>query len=70
MAGAWGSFTFRDEIPSSILHFSQESGRRVSLASALGTIDMFQGQPRRLLVPGLVQCLAGPVWVEQCRLCS
>src|SRR5690348_16132185 len=37
------------------------------LASAPGKIDMFQGQPQRLLVPGLVQCLAGPDWVEQCR---
>ena len=29
---------------------------------------MLPGQPRWLLVPGLVQCRAGPVWVEPCRL--
>src|SRR5215467_13540195 len=51
-----------------IPYLSQTSGKRISPCSTPGTIGMLPGQPRWLLVPGLVQCRAGPVWVEPCRL--
>jgi len=65
MIAGWGSFTFRDGIPS----------RRSRIFAEIRNLYAWddrhvQGQPRTLLMRGLVQCRAGPDWVEPCHLGS